>query len=419
MEQRLLAAVRAGDEAGLRRVLAEGADVEVDCSAGQVRASPSRFIPSDGWRALHHAAFAGLVGVGRLLLAAGARGDPVARFGATPLVEAARMGHAEFVDLLLEHGASPDPRALAEATPHPACVARLLAAGADPTPAIHATVIYGRAASLRLLLEAGADPRGTRAAHPDGRIVASPRMTALRSGHDACVALLAGRPPYASLSDAVTDGNLAAAASFVAAGASVEEVETYGFRPLWWAIRAGQVDAVTWLLERGAQLAQAGTPHDGAAQAGIASGSLAMLELLRHQGVSWRGVLRAAVAHSEAPVLRWLLAHVPIDAADARHAVSLCAAGDRAATLRLLVEHGLPIDGALATAARHHAAAVFDLLLSRGADPHAELHGQTLLDLALEGADWEVEYTFSPEDLEEPFVRRLLEMGVRSKWLAG
>jgi hypothetical protein len=242
-------------------------------------------------------------------------------------------------------------------------------------------------------------------------------MTALRYGHGACVALLAGRSPYASLSDAVSDGNLTAAASFVAGGASVEELETYGFRPLWWAIRAGHLDAVTWLLERGARLAHAGTPHDGAAQAGIAGGSIPMLDLLLRQGVSWRGALRAAAAHAAEPVLRWLLAHVPVDAAEASQAVSQCAAGDRAETLGILLDHGLPADGALAAAARHHAAAVFDLLVARGADPHARYHGQTLLDLALEGASWDEEYAFDPEDLDEPFVRRLLEMGVGSKWL--
>jgi ankyrin repeat protein len=81
----------------------------------------SHSIPTTGWGALHHAAYHGHTEIGRALLDAGAIVEAEGRFPGTPITQAARMGHADFVRLLLDHGADP-ALAMVSATPYLACM---------------------------------------------------------------------------------------------------------------------------------------------------------------------------------------------------------------------------------------------------------------------------------------------------------
>eukprot|EP01128_Nolandella_sp_AFSM9_P008673 TRINITY_DN5363_c0_g1_i1.p1 TRINITY_DN5363_c0_g1~~TRINITY_DN5363_c0_g1_i1.p1 ORF type:complete len:195 (-),score=35.81 TRINITY_DN5363_c0_g1_i1:136-648(-) len=61
-----------------------------------------------GFTALHYAARAGFIDIGRALLEAGADPDAVTGSGKeTPLHRASYMGHTPFLTLLLNHGADP------------------------------------------------------------------------------------------------------------------------------------------------------------------------------------------------------------------------------------------------------------------------------------------------------------------------
>jgi len=97
---------------------------------------------SDGFTALGLAVFFGHLGIARMLVDAGADVNRPSRnaIRVSPLHSAVESGSLELLDLLLAHGAAPDPVEFLEATPlHSAAArgssemaARLLAAGADP-----------------------------------------------------------------------------------------------------------------------------------------------------------------------------------------------------------------------------------------------------------------------------------------------
>jgi hypothetical protein len=118
----LICAARDGDEAGVERLLAEGADPTV---TGRYGHSP-----------LYVGAKGGHFGVVKRLLQAGA--DVYARGYAIPLHEAASQGHIEVVRLLLSSGADPN------------------LGGSHGQTAVDLAAGSGRLEVVRVLLEAGA-----------------------------------------------------------------------------------------------------------------------------------------------------------------------------------------------------------------------------------------------------------------------
>ena len=156
----LAKAVKAGDLAAVRALVASGADVNARSG--------------DGSTPLLWAAHGSDDDSARALIAAGARVDEANDYGITPLLQASRAGDAAMVDLLLQAGADParahpdgstPVMAAARAGSVPA-VRLLLVEGAD----VHAADVFQHATALMwasaeghlevvdLLLEAGADP---------------------------------------------------------------------------------------------------------------------------------------------------------------------------------------------------------------------------------------------------------------------
>lgn len=177
----LIDAIRAADEPGIRRTLQD---------ADQVRARDSR-----GNTALHWAALANDARAVDRLLAGGADPQATNRSGATPLHYG--TGNDRIVRALLRAGASPSAKSANGATPLHSAAARpqgfrsvrlLLDAGADPNtprslfpagvnvpmsdPALGVisplalAVYYGDARAGKLLLERGAVPGGTKGFTP-------------------------------------------------------------------------------------------------------------------------------------------------------------------------------------------------------------------------------------------------------------
>ncbi|MGI9110926.1 MAG: ankyrin repeat domain-containing protein [Gaiellaceae bacterium] len=125
---------------------------------------------SDGFTALHLAAFFGHEDAAALLLEHGADANAVARnaeLEVAPLHSAAAGGHSKLVALLLEHGADPNARQLGGFTP------------------LHAAAQNGDRESVEALLERGADKT---ARTDDGKTATE---LAAAAGHDDLGELLA------------------------------------------------------------------------------------------------------------------------------------------------------------------------------------------------------------------------------------
>jgi ankyrin repeat protein len=163
LEAQLIEAAGSGDLAAVRSALSQGADVNE--------------AEGDGLTALHVAAEQGHAEIVELLLARGASASPTTRIGSyTPLHLAAMGGHAEVAEVLLDAGGNANavttnsgvtPLHLAAAAIDGAdAVEALLEHGADPnareasagqTPLMFAAA-ENRADAIRVLMRHGADP---------------------------------------------------------------------------------------------------------------------------------------------------------------------------------------------------------------------------------------------------------------------
>lgn len=292
-----------GDVGTVRQLLREGADV----NGAQ----------GDGMTALHWAAERGDVELAEVLLYAGATVDAVTRIGEyTPLHVASRNGSEAVVAALLRAGAELEARTepggttplhLASTGGDPVTIARLLGAGADPdareaewqqTPLIFAAA-WNRVEAIRTLIEGGADPNLAskpvdlleeapldRAAQQrmqevldaftnDGAWAPSPEQVqaAVRAGRQVYVdgipagqeapeddnAFRRGEPDITSkggltpLLHAARQGHLEAMTALIEGGADVDQVGGGdGTTPLLIAAINGQFDAAVLLLEHGA-----------------------------------------------------------------------------------------------------------------------------------------------------------------------
>ena len=122
----------------------------------------ARGFSPDGFSALALALFFGHIEIARLLVEGGAEVDAPSTnaIRVSPLHSAVAGGKPELVDLLLSHGAAPDPVEFLEATP------------------LHSAAASGNVEMVESLLKAGAD-RGRRT--KDGKTAAE---LARQNGHD-------------------------------------------------------------------------------------------------------------------------------------------------------------------------------------------------------------------------------------------
>lgn len=189
----LVAAVKAGDVAQVRALIAEGAD-------------PNTAEP-DGTTPLHWAAHRQDVEATRLLLGAGAVANSSNRYGVRPLSLAAVGGHPDVVRALLDAGANPNTSLTEGET------------------ALMTAARTGSADAVELLLDGGADPNAKE--HWKGQTAL---MWASAEGHAQVVPTL------------------------VSHGAELGARSDSGFTALLFAAREGRTDVVQTLLEAGADL---------------------------------------------------------------------------------------------------------------------------------------------------------------------
>ena len=231
----LIEAVKQGDVAAVRAMIAQKTDV----NAAEL----------DGSTAMHWAAHLNDAASMDLLLNAGANPRAVTRNGATPFSLACYVGNAAAIERLLAAGE--DTNAVFSGEPALMMVARagsadgvraLLARGANPNvaeptrgqTALMWAAAEGHASVLEVLIEFGADaharskgPANTRV--QGGRIPRVNDPLGLRAHRD---------PTYSMNNDGLE------------------------FTPIMWAARAGKIDAVKVLLDRGASVNDE-KPNDG------------------------------------------------------------------------------------------------------------------------------------------------------------
>jgi len=269
-----------GDVDAVRRLLRDGADV----NAAQ----------ADGMSALHWAADRGDAELARILLYAGANIEVVTRIGEyAPLHIASRNGHLQVVSELLDAGAKVDARTdpggttplhLAATAGDPEVVNRLLASGADAnareaeweqTPLIFAAA-WNRVDAIRALLAGGADPN--LASKPFDLIAQAPLDRAASERQNEVLDAFTNNGAWAA-TPAQVQAAVRAGRQVYENGLPEEEddgeaeeeddddddrnrepdiVSKGGLTPLLHAARQGHRDAISALLDGGADVNQVG-----------------------------------------------------------------------------------------------------------------------------------------------------------------
>ncbi len=192
----LIEAVRAGDHAGARALIEQGASVNAT--------------QGDGATALHWAAHRDDAFLARLLLEAGASAGAADDHGVTPLSLACLNGSAAMVTLLLDAGADPNAGRTSGVTP------------------LMTAARVGNVDVVRALLASGADVAATE-----------------RSRGQTALML------------AVAESHTAVARVLVESGGGATTRSTNGFTPLLFAAQQGSVDIARMLISAGAVVDEA------------------------------------------------------------------------------------------------------------------------------------------------------------------
>ncbi|RYG56543.1 hypothetical protein EON66_02645 [archaeon] len=255
LDAALLAAADAGDASQVRRLLAEGANV--NASGGS----------NDATTPLHQAAKQGHLNVAELLLKAGARTDAGDASRLDALHCAIANGHATLAHCIWQY--SRDARfsavhvaALGQGYDHlaialpPAAVDAVDGCGFAP---LRVAVLVGNAAMVERLLGAGADKEATDSSNGYKLL-----HWACHKGHEACVRALVAAGANVEAADkygatplhiACSKGHEACVGALVAAGANVEAKEKrVGVTPLFVSCDYGHEACVRALLAAGANV---------------------------------------------------------------------------------------------------------------------------------------------------------------------
>jgi uncharacterized protein len=258
-EPEVVAAVKAGNVASVRALVARKADV----NATEV----------DGTSALHWAVRAGDASSAELLIRAGARVDTANRYGVTPLSLAARIGRADLIDLLLKSGASvktaeatlPEGQTLvmqAARTGGVDAVKRLVAAGSDinaretrtGTTALVWAAVSNRSDVVRALAEAAADlniqSRVTNYPHTQNGVL----LSGVEEGVSYVGQTVLPRGGWSAVMYAAREGAADAARALAEAGANLNLMDPEGTTALIIAIINAHWDTASVLIEKGADL---------------------------------------------------------------------------------------------------------------------------------------------------------------------
>jgi ankyrin repeat protein len=260
----LASAAERGDQAVVRSLLQQGADVN----------APG----VDGATALHRAVFADHLDVAAMLVKAGAKVSATDRYGVTPLSLACINGDAKMIRMLIEAGADPNgvdsagepALMIAARTGVPDAMRALVDAGARidardkefQQTSLMIAVRENQAAAVDFLIShhADVDAQTRTGAIPPfvkpckGTGCGSEGVGINRGGLPDRGRRAEARGGMTPLLYAARDGRVEAARKLVAAGADIERAEANGIRPLLMAVLNNQLDVARLLVEYGADV---------------------------------------------------------------------------------------------------------------------------------------------------------------------
>ncbi|HJT88544.1 MAG TPA: ankyrin repeat domain-containing protein [Bryobacteraceae bacterium] len=219
----LIQAVKQGDTASVRALLARHADVNAT--------------EADGSTALHWAAQRDSLPLVELLLEAGANARAATEYNITPLSLACTNGDAAIIERLLKAGA--DPNGTSE----------------KGQTALMTAALTGKVDAVKILLAHGANPN---AVEP----------------HKGQTALMW----------AASEGNAAAAEMLIEFGAGVKARSASGFTPLLFAVRNGHIDVVKALLAHGANVNDAAPDSTSALNMAVVNAYFELASVLLDHG---------------------------------------------------------------------------------------------------------------------------------------
>jgi ankyrin repeat protein len=357
----LLRAVESGNEATLRLLLENGADIEAK--------------GADEESLLFQAVKAEKEAVTRLLIDKGADIETKDKGGETPLSWAARHEKETMVHILAERGA--DMEAIMKGGWTPLCWA----------------VRFERESMIRLLVAKGADIESS------ARNSITPLLWAINNGTEAMIRLLVemgadieahnnddGRT---ALSLAVGYGNEVIAQLLIEKGATIEARDKDGQTPLSWAAGRGKTAMLRLLLANGADIETRDNDGQTPLLRAARDGKEAMIRVLLANGadIEAKGEdcltpLLWATKYEKRPIIRLLLSKgADIEARGEGGLTPLLSAvwcGEKA-LIELLLEKGADIEARdrfgltpLSRAVRYGNEAIVELLLEKGANIEAE-----------------------------------------------
>ena len=251
----LIQAVKERDVAAVRARLSEGVDVNAT--------------EPDGATALHWAVHDGQADLARILLDAGAEVNATTRYGVQAVSLAAENGQAAILDELLRRGADPNAALpggetvlmTAARSGSADAVRLLLVNGADPdvreplrgqTPLMWAAA-RNNAAAIHVLTELGADVHAVTDSAiypPNGSVFSDPPPTG-----------------FTALIFAARGGHLDALTALLEAGADINDTVSDGQSALVVAVANANWDLADYLLDRGADPSLAGAGWNALHQA--------------------------------------------------------------------------------------------------------------------------------------------------------
>ena len=346
----LLDAVRAGDTAAVRALLAQGADVNA--------------AEADGTTALHWASYRDDATTVERLLSAGADVEAANQYGARPLSLAAAGGYAQTLAALLEAGADPT----------------LMTAGVPP---ILSAARTGNVEAVRVLARHGADVNATETLRGQTAL-----MWAAAEDHPAVAQALIdlGTDVHAR-----SDSDLIVAPSPVRSGDPQVTFDLRnhegGFTPLVFAARQGALETARVLVASGANV------HETAP-----AGSSALLIAINNYHYELAAFLVDSGADPGATDPDGYTAlHAAVQAETERPCQNQCVSGfrvtgqmDRVAFIRFLIAQGVDLDARLAPGNPREATDLRPVASDRLIDFTVSVGGATPFVLAAFALDVEV-----------------------------